>query len=198
MAAGWLGYWQRDRPARRTLRLVLSTSVISSVASPTDRVEASTANARGQRLIVVFDPRDLRPRRASLNGALWLQDASPALGLRRRKFYSCTAIEKKYFSLCEVWKETYIENNSSQPGKAGKRVSHAIPAGIPRSASRSVLLVGTGDLARAKLRLLLAAGARVRWFATDGHHDVSGLDAADVARIEIAARRSADRRSRAA
>jgi uroporphyrin-III C-methyltransferase/precorrin-2 dehydrogenase/sirohydrochlorin ferrochelatase len=49
-----------------------------------------------------------------------------------------------------------------------------------------VLLIGAGDLARAKLRLLAAAGARVRWYATDGHHDVSGLDAADVARIELA------------
>src|SRR5258708_13717373 len=49
-----------------------------------------------------------------------------------------------------------------------------------------VLLVGAGDLARAKLRLLAAAGARVRWYATDGHHDVSGLAAADAARIELA------------
>ena len=49
-----------------------------------------------------------------------------------------------------------------------------------------VLLVGAGDLARAKLRLLAAAGARVRWFATDGHHDVSGLDATDARRIELA------------
>jgi uroporphyrin-III C-methyltransferase/precorrin-2 dehydrogenase/sirohydrochlorin ferrochelatase len=49
-----------------------------------------------------------------------------------------------------------------------------------------VLLVGAGDLARAKLRLLLAAGARIRWFATDGHHDVSGVEAADAARIELA------------
>ncbi len=47
-----------------------------------------------------------------------------------------------------------------------------------------VLLVGAGDLARAKLRLLVAAGARVRWYATDGDHDVSGLEAAEVARIE--------------
>jgi uroporphyrin-III C-methyltransferase / precorrin-2 dehydrogenase / sirohydrochlorin ferrochelatase len=52
--------------------------------------------------------------------------------------------------------------------------------------SGKVLLVGAGDLARAKLRLLVAAGAGVRWFATDGHHDVSGLDDADVARIELA------------
>ena len=49
-----------------------------------------------------------------------------------------------------------------------------------------VLLVGAGDLARAKLRLLAAAGARVRWYATDGHHDLSGLAAADAARIELA------------
>jgi uroporphyrin-III C-methyltransferase/precorrin-2 dehydrogenase/sirohydrochlorin ferrochelatase len=49
-----------------------------------------------------------------------------------------------------------------------------------------VLLVGAGDLARAKLRLLAAAGAHVRWFATDGHHDVSGLEAADAAQIELA------------
>src|SRR5258708_4228770 len=52
--------------------------------------------------------------------------------------------------------------------------------------SGKVLLVGAGDLARAKLRLLAAAGAQVRWFATDGDHDVSGLDAGDVARIEPA------------
>jgi uroporphyrin-III C-methyltransferase/precorrin-2 dehydrogenase/sirohydrochlorin ferrochelatase len=49
-----------------------------------------------------------------------------------------------------------------------------------------VLLVGAGDLARAKLRLLAAAGARVRWYATDGHHDVSGLAAVDAAPIELA------------
>src|SRR5471032_178408 len=49
-----------------------------------------------------------------------------------------------------------------------------------------ILLVGSGELARAKLRLLLAAGARIRWFATDGDHDVSALEAADAARIERA------------
>jgi uroporphyrin-III C-methyltransferase/precorrin-2 dehydrogenase/sirohydrochlorin ferrochelatase len=47
-----------------------------------------------------------------------------------------------------------------------------------------ILLVGGGELARAKLRLLLAAGARVRWFATDGHHDVSGLDPFNAVQIE--------------
>jgi uroporphyrin-III C-methyltransferase / precorrin-2 dehydrogenase / sirohydrochlorin ferrochelatase len=52
--------------------------------------------------------------------------------------------------------------------------------------SGPVLLIGAGDLARAKLRLLAAAGARIRWHATDGHHDVSALGPADVARIELA------------
>jgi uroporphyrin-III C-methyltransferase / precorrin-2 dehydrogenase / sirohydrochlorin ferrochelatase len=49
-----------------------------------------------------------------------------------------------------------------------------------------ILLVGGGELARAKLRLLLSAGARIRWYATDGQDDVSGLDALDAARIEHA------------
>jgi uroporphyrin-III C-methyltransferase/precorrin-2 dehydrogenase/sirohydrochlorin ferrochelatase len=49
-----------------------------------------------------------------------------------------------------------------------------------------ILLVGGGELARAKLRLLLSAGASIRWYATDGQHDVSGLDAAEAARIERA------------
>src|SRR5438876_8456213 len=49
-----------------------------------------------------------------------------------------------------------------------------------------VLLVGAGDLVRAKLRLLVSAGARVRWHATDGDHDLAGLAAEDAARIEIA------------
>jgi len=50
----------------------------------------------------------------------------------------------------------------------------------------TVLLVGGGELARAKLRVLSAAGARVRWFATDGDHDLGGWDAGAVARIELA------------
>ncbi|MDB5619987.1 siroheme synthase CysG [Tardiphaga sp.] len=49
-----------------------------------------------------------------------------------------------------------------------------------------ILLVGAGELVRAKLRLLLAAGARIRWYATDGNRDTAGLDADDVARIEFA------------
>src|SRR4051812_39608560 len=52
--------------------------------------------------------------------------------------------------------------------------------------SGPVALVGGGDLVRAKLRLLLAAGANVRWYATDGKRDVTGIDAADAARIEHA------------
>ena len=49
-----------------------------------------------------------------------------------------------------------------------------------------VVLVGQGELAQAKLRLLLAADARVRWYATDGRHDVSRLDAAAASRVERA------------
>jgi uroporphyrin-III C-methyltransferase / precorrin-2 dehydrogenase / sirohydrochlorin ferrochelatase len=47
-----------------------------------------------------------------------------------------------------------------------------------------VLLVGAGELARAKLRLLAAAGARIRWFSIEGNHDLSGIP--DAARIELA------------
>jgi uroporphyrin-III C-methyltransferase/precorrin-2 dehydrogenase/sirohydrochlorin ferrochelatase len=50
----------------------------------------------------------------------------------------------------------------------------------------AVLLTGGGDLARAKLRLLAAAGARIRWYATDGAHDLTGIEPRDVARIELA------------
>ena len=61
--------------------------------------------------------------------------------------------------------------------------------------SGPILLVGAGELVRAKLRLLLAAGARIRWYATDGNRDVGGVSAADLARIDHRRRRSADRRS---
>jgi uroporphyrin-III C-methyltransferase / precorrin-2 dehydrogenase / sirohydrochlorin ferrochelatase len=50
-----------------------------------------------------------------------------------------------------------------------------------------VLLAGSGDLARAKLRLLASAGARVRWYATDGQHDLEGLASENGARIEAEA-----------
>ncbi len=49
-----------------------------------------------------------------------------------------------------------------------------------------ILLIGSGELVRAKLRLLLAANASLRWYATDGNKDVSGLPAAGVAQIEHA------------
>jgi uroporphyrin-III C-methyltransferase / precorrin-2 dehydrogenase / sirohydrochlorin ferrochelatase len=49
-----------------------------------------------------------------------------------------------------------------------------------------VFLVGTGELARAKLRVLVAAGARIRWHTTSGEHDVLGLEPAQLARIEFA------------
>ena len=52
--------------------------------------------------------------------------------------------------------------------------------------SGPVLLVGAGDLARAKLRLLTSAGARVRWHVTVGTYDLSGLPFFVAARIEIA------------
>jgi uroporphyrin-III C-methyltransferase/precorrin-2 dehydrogenase/sirohydrochlorin ferrochelatase len=52
--------------------------------------------------------------------------------------------------------------------------------------SGKVLIVGAGELVRAKLRLLAAAGAQVRWYATDGNHDLAGLAADDAARIERA------------
>jgi uroporphyrin-III C-methyltransferase/precorrin-2 dehydrogenase/sirohydrochlorin ferrochelatase len=41
--------------------------------------------------------------------------------------------------------------------------------------SGPILLVGGGDFVRAKLRLLIAAGARVRWVATDGNRDLGGI-----------------------
>ncbi|WP_424628197.1 siroheme synthase CysG [Bradyrhizobium sp. SYSU BS000235] len=49
-----------------------------------------------------------------------------------------------------------------------------------------IILVGQGEAAQAKLRLLLSAGAHVRWYATDGRYDVTGLDANTSARVERA------------
>lgn len=53
-------------------------------------------------------------------------------------------------------------------------------------AAGPVVLVGAGEMARAKLRLLLSAGATVRWHVTDGDRDLSGVDEADRARISFA------------
>ena len=47
--------------------------------------------------------------------------------------------------------------------------------------SGPVLLVGAGEPARARLRLLLAAGAKVRWHAVDGNYDASMTGIADDA-----------------
>ncbi len=47
-----------------------------------------------------------------------------------------------------------------------------------------VLLIGAGELVRAKLRLLLAAGARVRWLALDGARDTGEFGDAAAQRIE--------------
>jgi uroporphyrin-III C-methyltransferase / precorrin-2 dehydrogenase / sirohydrochlorin ferrochelatase len=49
-----------------------------------------------------------------------------------------------------------------------------------------VALIGQGELARAKLRVLVAAGARIRWYSTEGGHDAQGLDPGQLARIEFA------------
>jgi uroporphyrin-III C-methyltransferase/precorrin-2 dehydrogenase/sirohydrochlorin ferrochelatase len=46
-----------------------------------------------------------------------------------------------------------------------------------------ILLLGEGELVRAKLRLLLAAGASIRWYATDGDRDTAGIAAEDATRI---------------
>ncbi len=49
-----------------------------------------------------------------------------------------------------------------------------------------ILLIGAGELARAKLRLLLAANARIRWHAIDGDRDLAGLDPVAADAIEFA------------
>ena len=49
-----------------------------------------------------------------------------------------------------------------------------------------ILLIGAGELARAKLRLLLAADARIRWHVTDGDRDLTGLGDTAAAAITFA------------
>ena len=49
-----------------------------------------------------------------------------------------------------------------------------------------VVLIGTGEMARAKLRVLVAAGARIRWYAPSDQHDAHGLEPSQLARIEFA------------
>src|SRR5581483_9061174 len=48
-----------------------------------------------------------------------------------------------------------------------------------------VVLIGAGELLRAKLRVLAAAGAHIRLHAIDGNHEL-GLNPEDAVRIEIA------------
>lgn len=48
-----------------------------------------------------------------------------------------------------------------------------------------VLLVGAGELLRAKLRVLAAAGARIRVHAVDGNRDLSGLGSAEAGRVSF-------------
>jgi len=47
-----------------------------------------------------------------------------------------------------------------------------------------ILLIGAGELVRAKLRLLLSAGAQIRWYATDGDYQLGGVTPEHAARIE--------------
>jgi uroporphyrin-III C-methyltransferase / precorrin-2 dehydrogenase / sirohydrochlorin ferrochelatase len=53
-------------------------------------------------------------------------------------------------------------------------------------AAGPVVLVGAGEFARAKLRVLTAAGAKIRWYATDGHHDLTGLGSVNADRVDRA------------
>jgi uroporphyrin-III C-methyltransferase/precorrin-2 dehydrogenase/sirohydrochlorin ferrochelatase len=48
-----------------------------------------------------------------------------------------------------------------------------------------VLLIGAGELAAARLRVLASAGAQVRWYARSADDDASGRDAAQAARVEL-------------
>lgn len=48
-----------------------------------------------------------------------------------------------------------------------------------------VLLIGSGEFAAARLRVLAAAGAQVRWYAPSGHSDVSGLNAAQASQVAL-------------
>jgi uroporphyrin-III C-methyltransferase / precorrin-2 dehydrogenase / sirohydrochlorin ferrochelatase len=59
-----------------------------------------------------------------------------------------------------------------------------------------VMLVGSGDLARAKLRTLVSAGARVQWYATDGNHDLGGLGIDETSRGIDETSRGVDETSR--
>ncbi len=46
-----------------------------------------------------------------------------------------------------------------------------------------IVLVGAGEAAQAKLRLLLSAGAKVRWYVTGGDFNLSGFDDGAASRV---------------
>ncbi|WBU29310.1 siroheme synthase CysG [Rhodopseudomonas palustris] len=52
-------------------------------------------------------------------------------------------------------------------------------------ATGPVVLVGAGEMARAKLRLLLGAGASVRWYVTDGDRGLAGMTEPERSRISF-------------
>jgi uroporphyrin-III C-methyltransferase/precorrin-2 dehydrogenase/sirohydrochlorin ferrochelatase len=52
-------------------------------------------------------------------------------------------------------------------------------------ATGPVVLVGGGDMARAKLRLLLGAGAQVRLYPTDGNRDLAGFSEGERSRVRF-------------
>jgi len=124
------------------------------------------------------------PRNRSLADSL-LKDASLGLGLWRRKFYSCTAIEKEIISLCTIERDIY-RNIPVNPGNWGSGVSHAIPARVSRSAKRRGAADRAGDSWRAKIALAgigRSAGALVCDRRQPG---CERIEATDVARIEFA------------
>src|SRR5262249_45599283 len=91
-------------------------------------------------------------------------------------------MRRNIFSLRPL-SDTYIENNSSQSPKTGIGVSMRFLPIFLDLQTGPILLIGAGELVRAKLRLLLAAGAQVRWHATDGDY-TADMDSDAAARIE--------------
>ncbi|MBV9532998.1 MAG: uroporphyrinogen-III C-methyltransferase [Bradyrhizobium sp.] len=50
----------------------------------------------------------------------------------------------------------------------------------------TVLLLGAGELAQSRLRVLAAAGAKVRFYSPSAAHDVGGLSPAQAAKVDLA------------
>ena len=96
-----------------------------------------------------------------------------------------TSISKNdiiFFSLRAVW-DYYMENNTSQR-PLGVGVMRFLPVFFDTSAG-VFILVGSGEAALAKLRLLRAAGAHVRWFSRDADVAEVMLTASGKGRLEI-------------